>query len=77
MNISKQWLTEQLTREEILNSPLEGGSIETWRRIMDTAKPTDEFWKFNNGGFMSLAGRKGYVLVRDGEIIDYILTAMS
>lgn len=42
-------------------------------------QPGDEVWYFNSGraSFAVLAGRSGYALVRNGEIVDNIVTWIS
>lgn len=40
-------------------------------------QPGDEIWKFDNQAWGAMAGRKGYALVRNNEVIDHITTTLS
>ncbi len=56
-----------------------GVKLQDWKLSKEYNPNTDEIWAWSNNGFTQLAGRRGYVLVRNGEILHETikLTAMS
>ena len=43
--------------------------IRDWELAKQYNPETDEIWAWDTGGWNKLAGRAGYVLVRNGEIL--------
>ena len=87
----KDWLTQRLTVEQAEAShavsddrlgpaPVAFGHINaSWKKLVAQMTPGDELWEFSSppeswADFMGLAG---IVLVRQGEIVDQILTSMN
>lgn len=56
-----------------------GFQYDQWRTLVDRMEPTDELWEFSSSveSWRALAGRRGICLVRDGRIVDSIITMMS
>jgi hypothetical protein len=48
-----------------------------WEEFRSQYRHGDEVWRFSNDRFTSLAGRAGYALVRDGEVVASITTLES
>lgn len=83
----KEWLVTQLTREECIKDLIddigdpsfeESPFFDQFLAFLNTVGD-DELWKFSNGesAFRSLAGRRGYCIVRDGKIISHCTTFVS
>ena len=87
----KEWLQEQTTleqaeqdhlvRDERLGpNPIPFGFMhERWVRFKGQMKQGDELWKFSSSAesWQHLAGRAGLCIVRNGEIVDSIVTLMN
>lgn len=83
------WLTERIPNmlDDCLKEEM--GSLSDELRIKNSLnkmiktsrfvdmQPGDEIWKFDNQAWGAMAGRKGYALVRNNEIIDHITTTLS
>jgi hypothetical protein len=56
-----------------------GMNNDRWEAMKSMAQPGDEFWSFCSEplSWSMLCGRAGYSLVRNGEIIHSIITAMN
>jgi hypothetical protein len=56
-----------------------GFSNAEWRELLNKMQETDELWEFSSGSdsWGNLAGRGGIALVRNGEIVDSIITIMN
>lgn len=50
-----------------------------WREMVASMQEGDELWEFSNSNdaWQHLAGRAGIALVRNGEIVDCIVTVMN
>ena len=50
-----------------------------WQMLKAKMLPGDEIWYFSSDpeSWRHLAGREGYALVRDGDVIDAITTGMT
>ena len=50
-----------------------------WLRLKEQWLPGDELWYFSSSttSFMSLCGRAGYCIMRNGEVVDFVFTRMS
>lgn len=50
-----------------------------WRRLVDGLQEGDELWEYRSPpeSWDLMAGRAGYWVVRDGEIVDGVVTEMS
>jgi hypothetical protein len=50
-----------------------------WEALKAAMKPGDELWTFSSSvkSFADFAGRRGVVLLRDGEAVAEIVTLMS
>lgn len=89
--MEKEWLTRMITVEEAeaANSvqnerlgpnPVAFGFInDRWKEFLGRMAPGDELWEFMSSpeSWACLAGRAGIALVREGEIVDSILTMMN
>jgi hypothetical protein len=87
----KEWLQKKITKEQaevehMVSDPRLGPSPiafgfnnGNWREFVAKMQDTDELWTFSSSDEMwkSFCGRAGIALVRRGEIIDSIVTAMN
>jgi hypothetical protein len=87
----KEWLQKKITRaeaeaEHMVTSPRLGptpvpfGSQNAnWLAMIAKMQDTDELWTFSSSRetWKSFCGRAGIALMRDGEIIDSIVTLMN
>ncbi len=50
-----------------------------WKPFVAQMQPGDELWRFSSPGhtWANLAGRAGYAIVRDGEIVHSLVTLMN
>jgi hypothetical protein len=89
--MQKEWLKKKITVSEaeaahMLTDPRLGPSPvpfgfqnARWRAFVAKMQDADELWTFSSGGesWQHLCGRAGISLVRNGEIIDSIVTLMN
>ena len=56
-----------------------GYCFAQWQRLLSRMHDGDELWEFSSGdqSWEDLAGREGIALVREGKIIDDVLTRMN
>jgi len=87
----KEWLQKKITvaeaeAEHMVNCPrlaptpvAFGFNNARWREILAEMQETDELWTFSSSreSWQQLSGRSGISLVRDGEIIDSIVSVMN
>lgn len=77
--VEAEWAKEQARglRAEV-RRPL-GFINAQWETFKAQMQPGDELWTFrsDDGSWKMLAGREGYALVRNGEVIDEIVTVLS
>ena len=87
----KQWLKEKISVAEaeaahacsfpgLGPSPVPFGYQNAqWREFVAKMQDADELWTFSSGNesWAHLCGRAGIALVRDGEIVDSIITLMN
>lgn len=64
--------------EELVQKALERGQAD-WNTFVSDMIPTDELWFFTSSPdeWASLAGRSGYAIVREGQIVKAQITAKS
>ena len=48
-----------------------------WKKFINQYQVGDEIWLWDRGGWEVMAGRSGYAIVRQGEVVDLIVTAMN
>jgi hypothetical protein len=89
--VLKEWLTRRLTvddaeaahsvqDERLGPDPVPFGFINhRWRQLLARMTPGDELWEFSSSpeSWANMAGRSGIALVRQGEIVDSIITALN
>lgn len=89
--MTRDWLIKQLTVQEIeaLHSvrderlgpdPVPFGFInDRWKALLAEMQPGDELWEFRSPpeSWMRLSGRAGIAVVRNGEVVDSLTTAMN
>jgi hypothetical protein len=66
--------------EHLSPDPVPFGYLnERWQALLARMQEGDELWEFCSSpeSWAHLAGREGIALVRDGKIIDSILTIMN
>ena len=65
-------------RAQFLLKPF-GGLNAQWETLKARMQPGDELWTFSSSAqsWADLAGRAGVALVRDGEIIERMVTIMN
>lgn len=85
--IDWKWLRNRVLRDEIdkfiipegKNSydmfAIHGG--DKWNKFLEQYQDGDEIWLYKNNGFECLAGRAGWVIIRDGKIVTIFRTCMS
>lgn len=85
------WLVEQVTPDVLyddirqiqkeFNIPDERYNMVRIKidNFLDLMKDGDELWKFDSGrtSFVRLCGRKGYSIVRNGDVVESYITWMS
>lgn len=56
-----------------------GKNFKEWEIAKQYNPDTDEIWAWDSGGWQKLSGRAGYILIRNGEILEDTikLTKMS
>ncbi len=83
MSIPKEWLEALTTVAEIESGfkqqRLAASWLEDWHALVDAMQPGDELWSFCSppDSWQHLAGRAGFAVVRQGEVINTILTMMN
>lgn len=85
MDFPKEWLKEKvvsiedLEREHTRNGVVFGGVNQRWLSLKEQMQPGDELWFFNSDqqSWASLAGRAGFVIMRNGEAVASMVTVMS
>lgn len=89
--MEKSWLQTKRTREELeaenmverknlWPQPVPFGFMyPEWKQLLAQQQPGDELWTFSssNESWEEMAGRKGIALVRQGEVVDHIVTEMN
>jgi len=89
--IEKDWLLKQVTIDEaeaehmVLSDRLGpdpvpfGFQNARWKELLVHMEDGDELWTFCSSieSWNSLAGREGLALLRKGQVIDTIVTALS
>lgn len=89
--IPKKWLKKKTTVEKAEQAhlvtdkrlgpkPVPFGFINSrWEKLKATMRPGDELWEFESSGesWEKLAGRAGLCIMREGQIIDAIITRMN
>jgi hypothetical protein len=87
----QEWLTQKITVEEagaqhVVHDDRPGPDPaafgfqnEEWLAILRRMEPDDELWEFNSPPetWQNLCGRRGFAVVRDGEVVATILTVMN
>ena len=74
--MNTEWLTKRVTMDELR---LDKNGGEFWRRLLDAYHEGDELWEFSTPlhFWQHLVGRGGVALVRQGVIIDHIVSIMN
>jgi hypothetical protein len=89
--IPKEWLKKKtavekaeqahlVTDRRLGPNPVPFGFINArWEKLKATMRPGDELWEFESSGesWKNLAGRAGFCVVREGRIVDAIITRMN
>ena len=71
-------LEAEHTYPEVSGKPF-GDDNDRWEALKAKIHPGDELWTFctSKASWAALAGRAGIVLLRDGKVVDKIITMMS
>ena len=88
IDVPGDWLKAQVSVEEIDAWQAEIGKLRKrprdlvpteWEALKAKMLPGDEIWFFASDAesWRQLAGREGYALVRDGDVIDTFVTGMN
>jgi hypothetical protein len=83
VSIPKEWLQRRTTVADVeagfAHRPPVGRWLEDWRALVAAMRPGDELWEYCSSpeSWQHLAGRAGYAVVREGEVVDGILTIMN
>jgi hypothetical protein len=82
--ILTDWLSEKVSIKQAEAANLSEGrpfgyQHLKWERLKSHMIPGDELWEFCSPEetWVHLKGRQGYAVVRNGEIVDSIITSMS
>jgi hypothetical protein len=84
--IPKDWLRDKLSLEqaEADNTPAGGGvpfnkQNDRWERLKASLQAGDQVWAFSSShkSWENLAGRAGVAVVRNGRVVDCIVTIMN
>jgi hypothetical protein len=89
--VPKNWLIKRITvgEAEAAHMVIDGrpglGPVpfgflnKEWRALLDQMTQDDELWEYSSSSesWKALAGRAGIALVRNGEVVDSILTVMN
>jgi hypothetical protein len=79
-DIPKAWLHKQVSvtevEDDIKNSEL---FVSRWNHLKAGLQPGDEVWSFVSPAdtWKHLTGRAGYVIVREGRLVDGMVTMMN
>jgi hypothetical protein len=75
----RSWLREQTTVDEVDKRLRNGGLADQWKAMKQLTGKKDELWSFcsNADSWANLAGRAGYALVHDGQVIATIVTHLN
>jgi hypothetical protein len=79
LRLDQLWESDRTgPRAQMLVKPF-GGQNDRWEALKTRMQPGDELWTFasSDQSWRDLAGRAGIALVRDGEIIDQLITMMN
>jgi hypothetical protein len=90
-SVYRGWLRRRLTVREaeernlVHHRALGGDAVpfgfrnNEWRALLAKIADGDEIWEFRNSesSWQLLRGRAGVALVRDGEVIDVLITSLS
>ena len=87
-NVPRDWLRSPVGFGEIeawladrarTIGPAGDNIASDWQGLKAQMLPGDEIWYFSSGpeSWRQLAGREGYALVRDGDVIDSLITGMN
>ena len=73
------WLTERLTGEEETELRVHGVNDVHGTTVMFQLTPECELWHFSNGrnAWQHMCGRWGVCVVKDGVVVDGVITAMN
>ena len=89
--MNREWLTKKVTVEEAEAAHLVrnekfgpepvpfGFMYQEWKQLIAAMRPGDELWEFNSpeDTWKHLAGRAGFAVVRDGNLIASLVTMMN
>jgi hypothetical protein len=82
--VPTEWLKEQVTVADAEAANFQGGKPFgfqhlKWERLKGKMAPGDELWFFTSPPhtWVHLMGREGYAVVRQGEVIDSLITSQS
>ena len=77
--MQREWLTEEIGFQDADDELRAGGLAAPWASLMAQRREGDRLFAFSSPArsWEMLAGRAGYALVRDGEIVDSLVTMMN
>lgn len=80
--IPREWLGGETSVEEIESEELQGRSelyLAEWREFISQMRPGDELRHFfsSDESWLLMAGRAGYAIVRQGEVVDAFITILN
>ncbi len=89
--MKKEWLIKRTTTEEAEHAHLVtssrlgpdpvpfGYQNDRWRELKSRMEAGDELWEFSSPeeSWKNLAGRAGFCVVRNGKIVDFLVTIMN
>jgi hypothetical protein len=78
--IPRQWLGRETSLEEIESAPYPNELwLREWREFMSQMQPGDQLRWFSSPdeAWRLLAGRAGYAIVRQGEVVDAFIIILN
>ena len=76
-----RWKIQAVTIADVEAGKTKGDkpSGEKWEKFKTGIRPGDELWYFCSPAetWQQLAGRRGYAILRDGRVVDHVLTKLN
>ncbi|MHC4879364.1 MAG: hypothetical protein ACYTGL_23160 [Planctomycetota bacterium] len=77
--LQKRWDIAELEAAYACDGTVFGGMNKLWEQFKAQIEDSDELWEFRSSeaSWEHLAGRAGFAVVRDGKVIDCLVTLMN
>ena len=80
LGVPEEWLDREITFQEAeaeSATPTSQGLGENWNHFKTHVQPDDKLYVYDNRLFHKEMGRRGYAIVRDGEVVYAFQTRMN